>query len=310
MGQSRNNKRIFSRQRVLGCYVESITLITCAAGGICLSFASYITWTPQFIAAALLAVSILAFIIYKLLLLISGTRAAPLVRGVVVIVLAAFLSNLLGLVTISYLIVQFQTAIIVVVAVMFQPELRRALEQLGRGQIFNIGRPTLAAGDIVYIIDEITEAVVSCAKTKTGALLVLERETGLADYIETGVGLDAAITKEFLINIFAPSAPLHDGAAIISGNRVAAAACFLPLTDNPYLTTSLGTRHRAGIGISELSDAISLIVSEETGIISLARDGKLVRSLDEKLLRETLSTLLSSHGSAKLFRAKGGAKRG
>jgi diadenylate cyclase len=260
----------------------------------------------------LLDVSILAFIIYKLLLLISGTRAVPLIRGVAVILVAAFLSGpeLLNLKAIYWLLDNFKTAIIVVVAVVFQPELRRALEQIGRGQIFNITRPTLAAGDIVHIIDELTEAVVSCAKTKTGVLIVLERETGLSDYIETGVLIDAAITQEFLINIFVPSTPLHDGAAIIRGDRVAAAACFLPLTDNPYLSTSLGTRHRAGIGISEVSDAISLIVSEETGIISLARDGKLVRSLDEKQLRETLSALLSSNGPAKRLKGKEAAKRG
>jgi diadenylate cyclase len=258
----------------------------------------------------LLDITMLALIIYKLLLLVSGTRAVPLIRGVVVIVLAAILSGLFNLKAINWLLEYFRTGIIVALAVLFQPELRRALEQLGRGQIFAIGRPGLAVGDIVYLIDEITEAVVSCAKTKTGALIVLERETGLSDYIETGVNLDAAITKEFLVNIFATSAPLHDGAAIISSGRVAAAACFLPLTDNPYLSTSLGTRHRAGIGISELSDAISLIVSEETGIISLASDGKLVRSLDEKQLRESLSTLLNSNSPAKLFKGKEAAKRG
>jgi diadenylate cyclase len=251
----------------------------------------------------------MAFIIYKLLLLLSGTRAVSLIRGVAVILLAVLLIKLVDLRAINWLLEQLKNVIIVVLALVFQPELRRALEQLGRGQIFNITRPVLAAGDIVYIIDEITEAVVSCAKTKTGALIVLERETGLSDYIETGVLLDAAITREFLLNIFVPSTPLHDGAAIIRGDRVAAAACFLPLTDNPYLSTALGTRHRAGIGISELSDSISLIVSEETGIISLARDGKLVRSLDEKQLRETLSLLLNTNGQVRLFKGKEAAKR-
>ena len=277
-----------------------------------MQFASYIEWTPLSIAAALLDICLLAFIVYKMMLLVSGTRAVPLIRGLAVVVLAAFLSGpqMLHLRTINGLLVQFQTVLLVVLAIVFQPELRRALEQIGLGQIFSITRPTLAAADIVHIIDEITEALVSCAKTKTGALIVLERETGLSDYAETGVLLDAAITQEFLINIFVPSTPLHDGAAIISGNRVAAAACFLPLTDNPYLSTSLGTRHRAAIGISEVSDAISLIVSEETGIISLARDGKLVRSLDEKQLRETLSTLLTVGGPSKLFKGKEAAKGG
>jgi len=277
-----------------------------------LSFASYITWTPLSIAATVLDIGILAFIIYKLLLLIRGTRAVTLVRGLAVILVVAFLSGpqLLNLRAINWLLVSLQTAVIVVVALLFQPELRRALEQIGRGQVFSITRSALADEDIEHMISEITEAVVSCAKTKTGVLIVMERETGLSDYIETGVLLDAAITQEFLLNIFVPFTPLHDGAAIIRGNRVAAAACFLPLTDNPYLNTSLGTRHRAGIGISEVSDAVSLIVSEETGIISMASDGKLVRSLDERQLRETLSTLLSGSNTAKLFKGKEAAKRG
>jgi diadenylate cyclase len=259
----------------------------------------------------LLDIAVLAFIIYKLLQIISGTRAVPLIRGVAVILVAFVFSGprMLDLRAINWLLGQFQTAIIVSLVLLFQPELRRALEQIGRGQIFAIARPALGSGDIVRIIDEIVEAVVSCAKTKTGALIVLERETGLSDYIETGVLLDCAITKEVLQNIFVPSTPLHDGAVIIRADRVAAAACFLPLSDNPYLATSLGTRHRAGIGISELSDAVSLIVSEETGIMSLARDGKLVRSLDEKQLREMLSSLLSGNGQAKLFKGKEAAKR-
>lgn len=269
---------------------------------------AYFDLSPLGILAALLDISILAFIIYKFLLLIRGTRAVQLIRGIVMLLVAATVSRWIGLQAIGWLLNQLWTVIFVALAVVFQPELRRALEQLGRGQFFAISRSPLSAGDIVHIIDEITGALVSCAKTKTGALIVLERETGLNDYIETGVILDAAITQEFLVNVFVPNTPLHDGAAIIRGDRVAAAACFLPLTDNPYISTSLGTRHRAGIGISEVSDAVSLIVSEETGIISLARDGKLVRSLDEKQLRETLSTLLTSSAPAKFFRQKEVAK--
>ncbi|MCL1816498.1 MAG: diadenylate cyclase CdaA [Clostridiales bacterium] len=274
-------------------------------------FSTYITWTPLTAITALLDIAILAFIIYKLMLLISGTRAVPLIRGVAVI-LAVFVfsgKRLFDLRAINWLLGSFQTAIIVALVLLFQPELRRALEQIGRGQIFAIARSSLAASDIVYIIDEITEAVVSCAKTKTGALVVLERDTGLSDYIETGVLLDSAVTREILLNIFVDGTPLHDGAVIIRGDRVAAAACFLPLTDNPYLSTSLGTRHRAGIGITEVSDAICLIVSEETGTISLASDGKLVRALDEKQLRERLAVILSSAGQAKLFKGREVGKR-
>lgn len=285
--------------------------IIAKAGGIGLPFSTYITWTPLTAITALLDIAILAFIIYKLMLLISGTRAVPLIRGVAVI-LAVFVfsgKRLFDLRAINWLLGSFQTAIIVALVLLFQPELRRALEQIGRGQIFAIARSSLAASDIVYIIDEITEAVVSCAKTKTGALVVLERDTGLSDYIETGVLLDSAVTREILLNIFVDGTPLHDGAVIIRGDRVAAAACFLPLTDNPYLSTSLGTRHRAGIGITEVSDAICLIVSEETGTISLASDGKLVRALDEKQLRERLAVILSSAGQAKLFKGREVGKR-
>jgi diadenylate cyclase len=165
----------------------------------------------------------------------------------------------------------------------------------------------LNVSDIAHLIDEIIGALVSCSKTKTGALIIIERATGLNDYIETGIILDAAISEEFLTNVFVPGSPLHDGATIIRGNRVAAAACFLPLSDNPYISTSLGTRHRAAIGITEVSDAIALVVSEESGIISVARDGKLVRSLDEKQLRETLSASLNMSFDTKFFWQK---KRG
>lgn len=269
-----------------------------------MAFTSYLDLSPLGIGVALLEISIIAYLLYRFLLLIRGTRAVQLIRGLVVLVIAANLSGWLHLRVIGWLLTQLWGAIIVALAVVFQPELRRALEQLGRGQMFAITRSELAPGDIVRVIDEIIAALVACAKTKTGALIVLERDTGLNDYIETGVLLDAAITQEFLVNVFVPNTPLHDGAAIVRGDRVAAAACFLPLTDNPYISTSLGTRHRAGIGISEVSDAISLIVSEETGIISLARNGKLVRSLDEKQLRESLSTLLTFDSPKKLFRQK------
>jgi len=264
--------------------------------------------SPWGITAALLDISILGFIIYKFLLLIRGTRTVQLIRGIVILVLMAIVSYSIGLKAISWLLSQLWNVILVALVLVFQPELRRVLEQLGRGQIFSLARSDLAAADIGHVVDEITGAVVSCAKTKTGVLIVMERETGLNDYIETGVLLDAAITQEFLVNIFTPNTPLHDGAAIIRGNRVAAAACFLPLSDNPYINISLGTRHRAGIGISEVSDAMSLIVSEETGVISLARDGKLIRSLDEKQLREKISAFLTSSAPVKLFRQKEAAK--
>ena len=144
--------------------------------------------------------------------------------------------------------------------------------------------------DVDYdkVYDEIIKAAIAESKTKTGMLLVLERQTGLNDYIESGIPMEAKVSEPVLVNIFVPNTPLHDGAAIIRGSRILAAACFLPLTDNPYISMSLGTRHRAAIGISEVSDAVVIVVSEETGNISVAKDGKLIRSLDEKGLRKLL----------------------
>jgi diadenylate cyclase len=256
-------------------------------------------------------IAIVAYVIYKIFMLIEGTRAIQLLKGLAILVLADILSNLLNLSTISWILSQTWAVLIFVLAVIFQPELRRVLEQLGRGPFFSVVRSELAATDVINIIDEITRAVVACAKTKTGALLVIERSTGLKDYIETGRIIDAQITEDLLVNIFVPHTPLHDGAAIIRGSRLLAAACFLPLTDNPYISTSLGTRHRAAIGISEISDCLVLVVSEETGIISLAQDGKLVRFLDEKQLKDKLAQVFAGADSqAKPFWRKNERKKG
>ena len=231
---------------------------------------------------------IVTYAIYKLILLIRGTRAVQLLKGLVILVIASSISELLNLHTVNWILDNIWSVIFVAFAVIFQPELRRALEQLGRGQFFARSSAVLGTGDAVSLIAELSKAAVACAKTKTGVLIVLERETGLSDYIETGIKIDAVVTSELLVNMFVPSTPLHDGAVIIRGNRVAAAACFLPLTDNPYISMSLGTRHRAAIGITEVADAVAIIVSEETGVISVARDGKLVRYIDEKQLADIL----------------------
>ena len=256
---------------------------------------SSIDWSAKFIISSIFDIAILAFVIYKLMMLIRGTRAVQLIRGIVVLLLLSFVSGFLGLRTIKWLLDEFWAFLFVALAVVFQPELRRALEQIGRGQLlFSMHHGSLTTGDIVYIIDELTEALVSCAKTRTGALIVIEQDTGLNDYIETGIEINATVTHELILNIFVPNTPLHDGATIIRGSRIVASACFLPLSDNPYISLSLGTRHRAAIGITEVSDCLALVVSEETGQISIAHDGKLVRHLDEKQVRETLSSLLSS----------------
>ncbi|MHB9094770.1 MAG: diadenylate cyclase CdaA [Eubacteriales bacterium] len=235
---------------------------------------------------------VVAALIYKLFLWIKGTRAVQLLKGLVVLLIATTISSWLGLYTINWILKSIQGMLIVAIPVVFQPELRRALERLGRGKFFTRPLVFLGEEDTTRIINEIVRAALVMAKNKMGALIVIERETGINDYIETGIKLDSVISGEFLINIFIPNSPLHDGAVIIRGDRVASAGCFLPLTENPNLSKELGTRHRAAIGISEISDAVTLIVSEETGVISAAHDGKLTRYLDEKSLREVLSEML------------------
>lgn len=231
---------------------------------------------------------VVAILIYKLFQWIKGTRAIQLIKGLVVLLVAATVSDWLHLYTINWMLENIKTMVVVAIPVVFQPELRRTLERLGRGKFF--GRPLMHLGeeDEIRIIGEITRSAVAMSKNKTGALIVIERETGINDYIETGIRMDCLISAELITNVFIPNSPLHDGAVIIRGDRVAAAGCFLPLTENPNLSKELGTRHRAAMGVSELSDAIALIVSEETGIISIAHEGKLIRHLDEKTLREFL----------------------
>ncbi|WP_338833350.1 Cyclic di-AMP synthase CdaA [Moorella humiferrea] len=239
-----------------------------------------------------LDISIVAFVIYKFIMLIRGTRAVQLIKGLVVLVVASVIAERLNLTTINWLLSQLRLVIVVALPVVFQPELRRALEQLGRGKFFARPLTTLGAEDMEKLISELVRAVQVLAKNRTGALIVIERETGLNDYIETGIRVDGVVSAELLINIFVPLTPFHDGAAIIRGDRVVAAGCFLPLSESPYLSKQLGTRHRAALGISEISDAVVLVVSEETGVISVAEGGKLTRFLEEKSLKELLQSLL------------------
>lgn len=234
---------------------------------------------------------IVAFVIYKLLLLIKGTRAVQLLKGLAVLLIASAVSEQFHLSTISWLLGKTWTALAVALPVVFQPELRRALEQLGRGSLFG-RRSLLAEEEIRRVVNSVALAAENLSQRRVGALIVFTRETGLIEYVESGVKLDALVSEEAIINIFEPNTPLHDGAIIITGNRILAAACYLPLTENPFLSREIGTRHRAAIGITEQSDAIAVIVSEETGIISLAKNGKLVRGLKRGELAKKLGYLL------------------
>ena len=236
----------------------------------------------------LLDLALVGLVVYKLISLIRGTRAVELIKGILVLVLAGALTNWLELRFISWLLEQIRAILIVALPVVFQPELRRALEQLGRGKFFTKPVMLLKEEDLNRLIGELVKGAQVISKNKMGALIVIEKGSGLTEYIEKGIQLDARFSSELLINLFIPKSPLHDGAIIIRGDRIMSASSLLPLTDNPDLSQELGTRHRAGLGITEISDAVAIVVSEETGFISTALDGKLTRYLDETALKEIL----------------------
>ena len=201
-------------------------------------------------------------------------------------------SMVLVLTTVSWILDQLKTVLVVALPVVFQPELRRALERLGRGKFFARPMSMLNEEALEKLIDQLVRAAKILSQNSIGALIMLERETGVNDYIETGTKIDGFVSAEFLVNIFIPKSPLHDGAVIIRGDRIAAAGCFLPLSENPNLSKELGTRHRAALGLTEQSDSIGIIVSEETGVISVAEEGRLTRYLDENTLKEILNKRL------------------
>lgn len=231
---------------------------------------------------------IVAFVIYKLLGLIKQTRAEQLIKGVIVLVVATFVSDLLKLHTINWLLKGTVALGAVAILVVFQPELRRALEFMGRSKFVKAPLGQMEKEKGKQITTQIVKAVENFSKDRVGALIIFEREIALTDIIETGTIVDAEISEQLIGNIFYEGSPLHDGAAIIRNGRLYAAGCVLPLTQNKNISKELGTRHRAGIGITENSDALVIIVSEETGIISMASDGQLSRFLDIKTVEKTL----------------------
>lgn len=238
-------------------------------------------------------ITVVAFVLYQLLLLIRKTRAEQVLKGVVFLFFIYFVTKGLRLNTIAWILENTINFGITAVVIVFHPEIRRALEQIGRGRFFE--RSLLLGDDkdrdVQNIVDGIADAVANMSKTRTGALIVVEKQTGINEIIETGVKIDARLTRELLENIFVPNTPLHDGAVVIRGDRIAAAGCFLPLTENPNLSKQLGTRHRAALGITESSDALAIIVSEETGVISMAQNGKLTRYLDMDGLKNVLRSI-------------------
>ncbi|WP_040949377.1 diadenylate cyclase CdaA [Gorillibacterium massiliense] len=225
---------------------------------------------------------IVSYVIYKLLVLLRGTRAIQLMKGILIVVSTWAVSIWLHLNTLQWMMNQMFNIGVIALIIIFQPELRRALETLGRGKLFS--RSTEEDHLVHERVGEVLKAVNYLCKRKIGALLVFERETGLNEFIESGIPIHAELGSELMINIFIPNTPLHDGAVIIRQNEIVAAGCYLPLSENPFISKELGTRHRAAIGVSETSDAISVIVSEETGQVSLAMNGLIVRDIKEESL--------------------------
>lgn len=247
----------------------------------------------------LLDIAIVSVMVYELLLLIRGTRAVQMALSGGFLIGLFFLSQWLQLETVNWVIRNLAGYVVFAIIVLFQADIRRALAHFGRAPFFRYFERGQSADET---IEELVSTAANLSAHRTGALIVVERQIGLRNYIEGGIPLDALVTYDLLGSIFHPGSPLHDGAAIIQGDRVAAAACFLPLTVNPKLGREFGTRHRAALGLTEENDAIAIVVSEETGSISLVRDGKIDRGLSPEALRTELRTLLGRRRRV-IFRA-------
>lgn len=243
----------------------------------------------QFSIWAAIDILIIAFIVYHILLLIRGTRAAQMLTGILIVVAAFLLSSIVPLTTLNWVMNKFYSSFIIILIILFQDDIRHVLSRMGK-KSFIPGSDNLSSGQI---LDEITRAAASLATKRIGALMVLERNIILSRYVEVGTLLDARVSKELLMSIFHPSSPIHDGAAIIQRGRISAAGCFLPLTRDENLDPNWGTRHRAAIGISQETDALVVLVSEEGASISLVADGKISRKMDPKDLRNSLKELLA-----------------
>ena len=267
---------------------------------------SWIAFVPEITFKNFLEIAIITIVVYEMLVWIKNTRAWTLLKGILFIFAFVLLAAILELDTILWLLEKTSYIAVTAILIIFQPELRKALEQLGSK---NVLTNLFTADDVKKnesfnekTINELVRASFEMGKVKTGALMVIERSTPLGEIERTGIEVDGIVTSQLLINIFEHNTPLHDGAVFVRNNRIVAATCYLPLSDNMLLSKELGTRHRAGVGISEVSDSITLIVSEETGMISIAHDGMLFRGLSQEELREKLSTLMKSQDAPKRSR--------
>jgi diadenylate cyclase len=255
----------------------------------------------QFGITDLIDIILVTLVLYGVLKVTSRTRAMQVLRGFAIIVIASRVCELLRLMAITQLLNYVINAGALVIVILFQPELRRALERVGQGKIFELN--DTSPEDAAKMTEAIMKAVLNLAKRHTGALIVFQQKNILTDVTESGTLLNASISSELIENVFYPNAPLHDGAMIVKGNRIVAAGCFLPLSSQA-VDKELGARHRAGLGISEISDSVTFIVSEETGIISIARNGMLTRNADVKAIRSLLEELMERKNIAKSLNLK------
>ncbi len=262
--------------------------------------------------SSIIEIILIAVVIYNILMWFKNTRAWTLLRGILVIIFFAIFAYLFELNTIIWILERTFSVLVICVFIVFQPELRRALEQLGRKNfLFSLFGPSDAQSGEKHMnehnINEVIRAAYDMSKARTGALIVIEKNVQLSEYERTGITLDAVVSSQLLVNIFEHNTPLHDGAVFIRDNRIVAATCYLPLTDNMELSKELGTRHRAAVGISEVSDSLTIVVSEETGAVSLANEGKLRHNLSADTLRRTISKALAAEnaGGKKLGVLKG-----
>ncbi|BAW86136.1 diadenylate cyclase CdaA [Limosilactobacillus fermentum] len=239
--------------------------------------AALLTWR-NFI--NLIDILVIWFLIYELMVLVRGTRAVQLFKGIIIIIVVKLISWYIGLTTVSWVMDQIINWGVIAMVVIFQPEIRRGLEHLGRGTKFT--RTKTENEEEEALITQLDQAIQYMSKRRIGALIAIEMDTGLEEYIETGIPLDAEVTGALLINTFIPNTPLHDGAVIIKGGRIAVAAAYLPLSDSKLIPKELGTRHRAAVGISEVTDALTIVISEETGGVSITKDNELIRDMTQE----------------------------
>ena len=251
---------------------------------------SLLTWQNLI---RLIDILVIWFLIYELLILIRGTRAVQLFRGILIIILVKVVSWYVGLSTVSWLMDQVINWGVIAIVIIFQPEIRRGLEHLGRGWLITAHQTTNETEE--ELIKQLDQAIQYMSKRRIGALISIQMNTGLEEYIETGIPLDADISGALLINTFIPNTPLHDGAVIIKDNRIAVAAAYLPLSDSKLIPKELGTRHRAAVGISEVTDALTIVISEETGEISITKDNELIRNMSQSDYLKFLRAQLYKH---------------